>query len=225
MGRSLKVIVGSSIVRKQIVALTGLLLCGFLVAHLVGNCLMFVGPRTFNIYAYKLTSTPLIYLAEAVLALIFLTHLGLALKLSRENRIARGGAYFRRQLSGRGATFASSSMPYTGIVVLVFVIFHVKALKFGPVYYLDYGDGPIRDLFRTCVEYFSNPWAVIWYVAAMAAVATHTYHGFWSAFQSLGVHHPKYTPLLRNISRAYALCMGLGFSVLPVYCYILGGRS
>ncbi len=216
---------GSSIVRKQIVAFTGLLLCGFLVAHLLGNFLMFLGPRAFNLYAHKLTSTPLIYGAEAFLALIFLLHLGLAFKLNIENIIARGHRYYTKQKTGRGASFASSTMPYTGMIVLIFIILHIKALKFGPVYYETYDGIKIRDLFRTCLEYFSHPLAVIWYVFSMIVVSIHTYHGFWSAFQSLGCHHSKYTPVLKIISQTYALCMGMGFSILPVFCYIQGGNA
>ena len=216
---------GSSIISKQIIALTGLLLCGFLVTHLLGNFLLFLGPQAFNLYAHKLTSTPLIYGAEVLLALIFLIHLGLALKLNVENIIARGQRYSLKQKTGRGATLASSTMPYTGIIILIFAILHIKALKFGPVYYATYDGIEIRDLFKTCLEYFSHPLPVIWYVFSMMVVSVHTYHGLWSAFQSLGCHHPKYTPILKMISQAYALCMGIGFSLLPIYCYIEGGNS
>ena len=216
----MKTVLGSSIMKKQIVALTGVLLCGFLVCHLLGNLLLFVGDEAFNLYAHKLTSTPLIYGAEAILGLIFLTHLGLTLKLTLENRAARGSSYHFKQKTGRGASFASSTMPYTGFLILVFAIFHIKALKFGPVYYQTYDGVVIRDLFRTCLEYFSNPLAVIWYVLAMVVLACHTYHGFWSAFQSLGINHPQYTPLIRGFSRFYAVSMGVGFSLLPIYCYI-----
>ena len=212
---------GSSIIRKQIVALTGLLLCGFLVAHLLGNFLMFLGPKAFNLYAHQLTSTPLIFGAEALLALIFLVHLGLAFKLNIENIIARGTSYALKQKTGRGATFASSTMPYTGIIILIFVILHIKSLKFGPVYYATYDGREIRDLFRTCLEYFSHPLPVIWYVFSMVAVSIHTYHGFWSAFQSIGFHRP----ILKTASKAYALCMGIGFSTLPVFCYIQGRNT
>ena len=220
MGPKLKAILSSSILRKQMVALTGLLLCGFLVVHLAGNLLLFVGPEAFNLYAHRLTSTPLIYAAEALLGLIFLVHLGLTLKLTLENARARGPLrYHTKRPTGRGATWASSTMPYTGAIILVFIVLHLEALKFGPVYYQNYGGTEVRDLFKTCLEYFAHPQTVAGYILAMVAISFHTYHGFWSAFQSLGVHHPKYTPLIRGLSRAFALLMGTGFSTLPVYCY------
>ena len=213
----------SSIIRKQIVALTGLLLCGFVTLHLIGNLLMFLGHRAFNLYAHQLTSTPLIYGAEVLLALIFLTHLIFAIKLNIENLFARGDTnYFIKQKTGRGATLASSTMPYTGLIILIFVILHIKALKFGNVYWITYDGMEVRDLFRTCLEYFSHPLAVIWYVFSMAVVSMHLYHGFWSLFQSLGCHHPKYTPILQKCSQVYAIVIGIGFSTLPIYCYALG---
>lgn len=223
MDIALRGVLSSSVLRKQIVALTGLLLCGFLLVHLAGNLLLFVGPEAFNIYAHRLTSTPLIYGAEVVLGLIFLVHLGLTLKLTLENIRARGSSpYHTKKPTGRGATWASSTMPYTGMIVLLFIVLHLEALKFGPVYHVTYQDLNVRDLYRTCLEYFSTPGPVAYYVFSMVAVSFHTYHGFWSAFQSLGIHHPKYTPLIRWASRLFAITMGTGFSILPVYCHLQG---
>lgn len=125
---------GSSIVKKQIMGVTGLMLCGFLLTHMAGNFLIFVGPDAFNLYAHKLTSNPLIYVAEAILAGIFLTHIGLAIKLTIENKQARPDSYFVKVKTGRGATFASSTMPLTGLLILVFLVWHIVNLKFGPWY-------------------------------------------------------------------------------------------
>ena len=97
----------SSVMKKQAMGVSGLMLCGFLVTHLAGNCLIYVGPEAFNTYAHKLVTNPAIYLAEAVLALIFLTHIGLAAKLTIENKIARPTNYYMRQATGRGSTLAS----------------------------------------------------------------------------------------------------------------------
>ena len=94
MSNSIAITLGSSIVRKQLVGITGLLLCGFLLAHLTGNFLLFVGPEAFNKYGHTLTSNPLIYVAEAGLAVLFLGHLGMALKLTLQNNQARPQKYY-----------------------------------------------------------------------------------------------------------------------------------
>ena len=101
----------SSIMKKQLMGVTGLLLCGFLVSHLAGNMLIIVGPKAFNIYAHTLTSNPLIYVAEVILLSIFALHVGLAFKLTIENKLARPVGYYMKQPTGRGATFASTTMP------------------------------------------------------------------------------------------------------------------
>ena len=118
MSTSLVARLGSSVVKKVAMGVTGLLLCGFLVSHLLGNFLIFVGPDAFNLYAHTLTSNPMIYGAEAVLVLIFLAHLFMGIKVTIENKMARPTPYYVKKHTGRGATFASSSMPYTGIVIL-----------------------------------------------------------------------------------------------------------
>ena len=214
----------SSVVRKQIVGITGLLLCGFLATHLAGNLLIFVGPEAFNKYAYALTSNPLIYLAEAILLLIFLTHLGLALKLTLENHQARPEKYYAKKRTGRGATLASSTMPYTGLVLLAFIIWHLLGLKFGPVYETSYDGVVMRDLYRLLIEYFQSHMNVTFYIISMFAMGIHVSHGFWSSFQSIGFYHEKYTPMLRTIAIVFAISVGVGFSILPIYCHLQGAH-
>ena len=220
--RQVFVRLNSSIAKKQILALSGLGLCTFLVAHLAGNCLIYVGPEAFNLYAHALIENPFIYVAEAGLALLFLTHIGLALHLTWLNREARGVQYNKKVPTGRGATMASSTMPLTGLTILIFLVLHIWHFKFGPYYYAEYDGLEVRDLYRLVVEYFQNPLAVGWYLLAMAALGLHLGHGVWSAFQSLGWHHPQYHNCCRFSSRAFALIVALGFAALPVYCYLQG---
>ncbi len=111
----------STIGKKQVVAVTGLLLCGFLVAHLLGNFLLFAGPDAFNTYSHRLTSTSLIYFAEAGLTLIFLGHLYLAMRVTYQNKVARPISYYKKSKTGEGANFFSRSMPYTGFIMLIFM--------------------------------------------------------------------------------------------------------
>ncbi len=216
---------GSSIGRKQLVAVTGLLLCGFLVSHLIGNLLLVVGPDAFNLYAYKLFSLGgLLYVIEAVLAVIFLIHLGLAVKLNIENVQARGGAkrYKLKKNTGRGTTFMSQTMPWTGIILLIFTILHLKNLKFGTNYTTVVDGVEMRDIYKTTIEYFQSMTAVIWYIVAMTAAALHTAHGFSSAFQSMGWNHGKYFKNVKRVGYLYAIAVGGGFAFLAVWCHLKG---
>lgn len=214
----------SSVMKKQVMGVTGLMLCGFLVGHLAGNCLIFVGPEAFNSYAHALITNPLIYVAEVGLLAVFLTHIGLAIKLTIENKMARPVRYYMVQSSGRGSTWASSTMPITGLITLIFLVLHIAHIKFGPHYEITHHEVVMRDLYRLLIEYFSNPIAVLWYVFCMAALALHLSHGFWSAFQSIGFNHPKYMPLLKIKSKIFAAIIFFGFSAMPVYCYLQGGK-
>jgi succinate dehydrogenase / fumarate reductase cytochrome b subunit len=213
---------GSSIGRKHLVAITGLLLCGFLVSHLLGNFLLLVGPNAFNLYSHKLISLGgLLYVIEGVLALVFLVHLYLAIRLNIENYQARG-KYAMKKRTGRGTTIMSATMPYTGIVLLVFLILHLMNLKFGTNYPTTVDGVEMRDIYRTTMEYFANPVNVGWYVFAMICAALHTAHGFPSAFQSLGWNHGKYYSKIKLIGYLYALLVGGGFAFLSVWAYMKG---
>lgn len=215
----------SSIGRKQLIALTGLALCGFLVGHLSGNFLLLMGADAFNIYAHKLTSLgALLYVIEGGLLVVFALHMGLAIKLNLENLKARGGSkrYAKKVNTGRGTTFMSQTMPYTGLVLLIFIILHLMNLKFG-TYYTTTVDGvQMRDLYKTTIEYFQNIGNVIWYVVAMVCAALHTAHGFSSAFQSMGWNHPKYYKNVKRLGYLYAVLVGGGFAFLSVWCHMKG---
>lgn len=213
----------SSVVKKQIMAVTGLLLCGFLAGHLAGNILIIVSPDLFNQYGHALVSNkPLLYTAEAGLIVLFLVHLTMAAKLTVENNNARPEKYFIKQKTGRGATFASSTMPYTGVIILIFLVTHLMHFKYGTVYMTTVSGVEMRDLYRTVMEFFANPAGAAWYVFAMVAMAIHVSHGFWSAIQSFGIWHPRYTPCIRKLGIGYAVVVGAGFAALALYGYIQG---
>jgi succinate dehydrogenase / fumarate reductase, cytochrome b subunit len=214
----------SSIGRKQLVAVTGLLLCGFLVSHLAGNFLLLLGSDAFNIYAHKLEALGgLLYVVEGILAAIFALHLGLAIRLNIENIKARGSKrYTLKKNTGRGTTFMSATMPWTGLVLLVFVILHIKSLKLGSYYPTTVDGVEMRDLYRTTIEYFQSVGAVVWYVVAMICAALHTAHGFTSAFQTMGWNHPKYFRNVKNLGYLYAVAVGGGFAFLAVWAHLKG---
>lgn len=214
----------NSVTKKQIMGITGLLLCGFVLSHLLGNFLLVVGSDAFNKYSYTLTSNPLIYAAEAGLGLLFIVHIVLAIKLVLENKAARPIQYHSRKHSGRGATFASSTMPITGIITLVFLILHLINLKFGTHYETEVHGVVMRDMYRTTIEYFQNPLNVLFYVVCVSSLGFHVSHGFWSAFQSLGLNHPKYMPKLKCIAWGFGIFVAVGFSALSIFCYFQGAH-
>ena len=215
----------NSVTKKQIMGVTGLLLCGFALSHLLGNLTLLFGPEAFNKYSYTLTSNPLIYLAEAILGAIFLSHIGLAVRLVLENRAARPIPYAHpRKASGRGATFASSTMPISGLIMLVFLVVHIRGLKFGEYFETTVNDIVMRDMYRTTMEYFQDPLHVLFYIVAVLTLGLHTSHGFWSAFQSIGFNHPKYYLKLKKFSYAFGALIGIGFSALAIFCYVQGGN-
>lgn len=212
----------SSIGRKQLVAITGLLLCGFLVSHLSGNLLLMVSSDAFNLYAHKLASLGgLLYVIEGVLAVIFAVHLGLAFKLSLENMKSRG-KYQVKTKTGRGTTLASQTMPFTGLILLVFLVLHLLNLKFGSYYEVTIDGVVMRDLTRTTIEYFKSVGATVWYIIAMIVAAIHTSHGFASAFQSMGWNHGKYFKNVKRLGYIYAVAVGGGFAFLAIYCHMKG---
>lgn len=215
----------SSIGRKHLIALTGLGLCGFLVGHLTGNFLLLVGSDAFNVYAHKLASLGVgLYAIEAVLALMFLVHLGLAIKVTIENKKARGSKYAMKVRTGRGTTIMSQSMPYTGLILLVFLILHLMNLKFGSYYETTVDGVVMRDMYKTTMEYFAQMSSMIWYNVAMIMAALHTSHGFSSAFQSLGLNHPRYYKHVKKLGYLYAILVAGGFAFISTWAYLQGAN-
>lgn len=214
----------NSVTKKQVMGITGLLLSGFLISHLLGNVLIFVGPDAFNKYSYTLTSNPLIYAAELILGSIAVAHILMAIKLVRENRAARPDGYFMRKHSGRGATLASATMQYSGLVALVFIVLHIMNLKFGTHYDTTVNGVVMRDMYRTTIEYMANPLHLLWYIVAVSVLGLHVSHGFWSAFQSIGLNHPKYMPKIQCLSKLFGILVAVGFSVIAIYCFIQGAK-
>lgn len=213
----------SSIGRKHILAFTGLGLCGFLLTHLAANLLIPFSPQAFNTYSYKLITNPLIYVAEGGLLAMFLVHIGLAVWLNLESRSARPERYSVKKKTGRGTTVASSTMVFTGLITLVFLVLHLLNLKFGAEYTVTYDGVEMRDLHRLVLIYFTSLPNVAWYVVAHIALALHTCHGFQSAFQSLGLNHPRYSKCIATIGKLYALAIGGGFAFIALWAYCQGG--
>ena len=214
----------SSIGSKLLIALTGLGLFIFLVAHLTGNLLFIVGPRAFNEYGHTMVNNPLIYAIEAGLAAVFLLHIYKTIRLYAGAKAARPVPYAKKNWAGGPSrkSWSSTTMILTGIITFAFVILHLRAFKFG-TWYL--AEGGIRDLYRLQLEVFSSPAYVAFYMLSMAVIGFHLWHGVASAAQSLGIDHPRHTPKILWIGRVLAVLIAGGFFILPLYTYVMGGRS
>lgn len=215
----------SSIGRKAVMALTGLLLTGFLITHVAANLLVLVDGEAFNAYSHALISNPLIYAAELGLLLIFVAHLANGIVVQLRNRSARPQPYGNSERAGGASrkSIASTTMIFSGLVALAFVPLHIWTFKFGPEYE-SAADPGVRDLHRLVIEEFHETGEVIWYEVALLVLAFHAWHGVGSAFDSLGISHRAW---LRNASRGLAVAIFAGFMIIPVAIYFgaLGGQS
>jgi len=211
-------------------SLTGVVMFGFVVGHLVGNLQLLTGdPDVFNRYGHFLISLGgLLILVELFLIACLLIHVVTAIQISMGKRSARPDNYSKLKSAGGGSrkTVGSSTMIYTGVLVLIFVLVHVKTFKFGPAEaegYVTTVDGvEMRDLHSLVVEKFQQIEWVVGYVIAMIVLGIHLSHAFWSALQSLGFYHDRYTPVLFTAGRALAALISIGFIVIPVWIYFSG---
>jgi succinate dehydrogenase / fumarate reductase cytochrome b subunit len=204
---------GSSLGKKLMMAVTGLFFCVFLLLHLAGNLTIYMGKDVFNSYAQHLHSLgPLLTLAEWGLLIFAVTHISTGLFLFYQNFKARPTRYAVNKRAG-GRTLGSATMPYTGVILLLFVIYHLVNFHFV--------DKTHTTIFQIVSTAFAQPSYVLIYTFAMIIAAVHVSHGFWSAFQTLGANHPKYTPFLRGLSLVFSLIVGIGFGFIPVYVLLL----
>lgn len=214
----------SLITTKFIIGVTGVLLFAYLILHIAGNLMVFLGRDTFNNYSHALISNPLVVPVEIGLVIVFLIHLFKAVRMTFQNQSARPVKYAQKTWAGGASqkSLASSSMILTGLAILIFVPIHVKTFKYGTFY--DVGGG-VRDLYRMEVENFSSPLAVLFYVVMMAVVGLHLWHGVASSFQSVGLNGPRFTPMIRKIGKVSAVVIAGGFIVITLWVFLVGGRS
>lgn len=210
----------STVGRKQIVGICGLGLSLFILTHMLGNLLVFLGPQAYNEYGHALTSNKLIYIAEAGLLALIFGHIIYAVILTIRNRKARPQKYAVTPAGEKKTNFAAKTMAYQGVVILVFIVHHLITFKFGDEYEVEYGGVVVRDLYRLMAEVFSQPLYVVWYIFALIILWTHVGHGFSSSFKSLGFNHPKYTPKIDKAGCAYAAIVCLGFIAQPLYMFM-----
>ena len=217
--------ISSVITTKLIIGVTGLLLFLYLILHIVGNLMVFLGPDVFNRYSYMLVSNPLVVPVEIGLVIVFLIHFIKAIPMTVRNRSARPAPYAMKKMAGGASqkSLASSTMIATGLALLVFIPIHVKMFKYGAEY--PYGTTSMRDLYRLEVENFSSPAWVAFYVVAMIVVGFHLWHGVASSFQSLGLSGPRFTPFVRKMGKTAAVLIAGGFIAIAVWVFLFGVRS
>jgi succinate dehydrogenase / fumarate reductase cytochrome b subunit len=213
--------------RKLVMSLTGLFLIIFLVVHLVGNLQLLIddGGEKFNIYAKFMTTNPVIKLTSYLLYAGILLHAIQGWLLWRKNAGARGSSYaVKVTRTVNTSSFASRNMGWLGTVIFVFLLIHLYQfwlqMKIGTLEMVSYNDVEVKNLYISVATAFQNPVFVIFYVVSMVVIAYHLYHGFQSAFQTLGINHHKYSPLIRTVGKIYAIVIPLAFAFIPVYMYL-----
>ena len=220
----------STVGKKVFMALTGLAMVVFLVEHLSGNLLLLAArSEPYNTYAHTLLSLGwLLVPAELILLAFLLVHMLAGVQVTLSKRRARPRAY--RVLKSAGApsrkTLASSTMIISGIVLFLFLVAHLYTFKYGPGieqgYVAEIRGETGRDLYRLVMEKFQDPIYVVGYSLVMLLLGLHLRHGFWSAFQSLGADHPRYSRLISTLGVVVSILLGAGFLLIPAWIYLRG---
>lgn len=216
----------SSIGRKLIMSLTGLFLISFLVVHLAGNLqlLQSDGGEAFNIYAYFMTTNPLIKFLSIGLYSGIVLHAFVGFALWSKNKKAKGSKY--AVSTSANGSFASKNMALLGTIVLVFLCIHMGdfwwKMKFGEVPMTSYEsiDYQVKDLYAKVSETFSNPLFIVVYVLGMIGLGFHLWHGFASAFQTLGLNHKKYTPIISGVGKIFSVVIAIAYAIIPIFFYL-----
>jgi len=213
----------SSIGQKLVMSLTGIFLITFLPVHLLGNLQLLAddGGDSFNVYAKFMTSfTPIKVISYGLYAFILL-HIVQGFAIWFQNRNARESRYAVNATVN--SSWASRNMGPLGMILLIFLVVHMGQfwfkMKFGTMEMVEIEGDQVKDLYTPVYAAFKNILFVIFYVVCMAFIGLHLSHGFQSAFQTLGLNHKKYTPLIKGIGIAYSILIPLGFAIIPVYFY------
>jgi succinate dehydrogenase / fumarate reductase cytochrome b subunit len=197
--------------KKAAMAVSGCILFLFVVGHLIGNLQIYEGPEKLNRYAVLLRSMPaLLWGVRTVLLAMVLLHIWSSVQLAGRNIAARPVGY--RIKKATGSSYASRTMYWSGPIILVFVIYHLLDFTFGQVN-PHFQPG---NVYGNVVASFQLIPVAVFYIIAMLLLCLHLYHGLWSMFQSVGIAHPRYTPMLRRGAAVVALLIAIGNISIPV---------
>jgi succinate dehydrogenase / fumarate reductase cytochrome b subunit len=201
----------SSIGKKVVMAVTGVALFGFVVAHMVGNLQVYLGPAALNHYAEALRNLgPLLWAARIGLLVAVGLHIWAAYSLTMMNRAARPQDY--REKEHRESTYASRTMRWSGVFLLLFIVYHLMHLTWGNAH-PDFIPG---DVYHNFIVGFRPVLVTAVYTLAMLALGLHLYHGAWSFLQTLGLSHPRYNPLLHAFATLVTVVVVVGNISMPV---------
>lgn len=212
----------SSLGRKLLMSLTGLFLILFLVVHLMGNLQLLKSDegQAFNEYTVFMTHNPLIKTISYGLYFFTLVHAFLGIYIARKNAKSKGtkpAVGFRAET----VSWASKNMALLGILIFAFLMLHMGdfwlKMKLNQTEMINYGNGDIKNLYTAVYASYSEWWIVIAYLVGLTALSYHLWHGFASAFQTLGLNHKKYTPAIEWLGKAYAIVIPLLFAIIPLY--------
>jgi succinate dehydrogenase / fumarate reductase, cytochrome b subunit len=217
-------ILSSTLGRKLLMALTGLFLILFLVVHLIGNLQLLKNDNgeAFNVYAKFMTSNPVIKTISYVNYACFIIHALWALFLTIGNRRARGTQ--RYAVTKNSSPWTSRNMGILGTLILIFLVIHLKGfwyeMHWGGIPTVNYEGEEVKDLYATVATAYAQLWYVALYVFSMMVLAFHLWHGFVSSFQTLGLNHPKYNPLIAFVGKAFAIVVPALFALIPIWMYL-----
>jgi len=212
----------SSIGKKFLMALTGLMLITFLVIHFIGNMTLFAGSEAFNAYVEALDGIkPFIRVIEIVLATVFIIHILNGIRLTFQNKVSKGQTY---AIDGtkENTTFFSRTMSISGSVTFIFLVMHLSTF-FRTFNITGHPVNGSHDYYSIVTYYFSMEWYSIIYIIAMILLGFHLNHGFQSAFQTFGWNNNKYFGFIKKLGTIYSVIMAVGFAAIPIYFLLFAG--
>jgi succinate dehydrogenase / fumarate reductase cytochrome b subunit len=199
--------------KKVVMAVTGLMMFGFVVGHMLGNLQMYESPEHINAYGHFLHSLgELLWLERGIILLAIALHITATIQLALRSKAARPIGYSRKQAIN--SSYASRTMYWSGPIVLAFIILHL--LQFTAGYLHPQAQFVPGDVYHNVVSGFQVWWVSAWYIFAISLLGLHLSHGLWSMFQSVGLAHPRISPLLKIAAKSIALIIVLGYISIPI---------
>ncbi len=204
----------TTIGKKAALAVSGLVLFGFVFGHLLGNLQVFLGPEVFNGYAEMLKgNAALLWGVRSVLTVALVVHVTMMVQLYARPSAARPVGY--RMQKSVASTYASATMKYTGPLLFAYIVFHLLHFTYPGLSLGDYEHNP-ADPYANFINGFQVPWVTLVYVAANVFLSMHLYHGSWSLLQSMGLSHPRYNHLRARIAQGVAMIITVGNIAMPL---------
>lgn len=202
----------ASIGKKAVMAVTGVILFLYVIGHLLGNLQVYLGQEQMDRYAAFLHSMPgPLWAVRAILLVCVVAHIVASIQLTTLKQRARPAGYVKKEAIG--SSYASRTMMWSGPIIAAFVIFHILDLTTGAANTAQFHE---LHAYENLVYSFRRIPVAIAYIFAMVLLSTHLYHGLWSMFQSVGISHPRYTPVIRRIAAWLAILIAAGFISIPI---------